>query len=152
MTLVRALRVTLALEAGALALPIVIAFAVAGYELFHKLNGSCAYESCAVAAPFLAMGAAIVFGGPVWWAASGARRAPRLTIRQLGWLLAVNAYVTVVAVDLWAQTHQDMNAEAPLSVALTFVTMCAVVATALVSTAACGARMLDLRRPTASPL
>jgi len=155
MNSVRGLRLSLALQAAALALPIVIAIAVAIDELVNKLVGSCAYGSygsCAWFAAPLVIGAVLLFGGPAWWAVSGARRAGLLRIRQLAWLLAVNAYLIVLGLDLWAQAWAHGNAQPPLSEALTVVTAWAVVSTALVSTVACGARILQLRRRASSPL
>lgn len=149
---VRGLRLSLALQAAAVALPIAVALAVGAYAVVDKLVGSCAYGTCAGFVPGLVLEAVILFAGPVWWTVSGARRAGLLTVRQLAWLLAVNAYLVGVGLELWAQAREHLNEQAPLSEALTVLTAFAVVSTALVSSVTCAGRILRLRRRARSAL
>ena len=151
--MVRGLRLSLAVQAAAVVLPIAIGVVVAVGELTNKMIGSCAGDdSCARAAPALLFGPAFMLGGPAWWTISGARRAVRLTSRQLAWLVAVDLYLLVVGLWLWALARATVNEQPPPADVTMVVTASALVATALLSVVACGARMLELSRRPRSTL
>jgi hypothetical protein len=152
MSWVGGLRLSLALQAAAVVLAIVLAVGAAADELINKFTGSCPYESCAQGAPLLVMDAALLFGGPAWWAVSGALRARLLKRKQLVWLVVVSAYLVIVGLALWTQARDHVNETTPLDEALTLVTAGAIMSTAVVSAVACGGRIFQLRRPTSLPL
>ena len=152
MNWVRGLRLSLALQGAAVVLPIVVAVAVSVDELVDRLTGSCKFDySCSRVGPLLVMEAALLFGGPAWWAISGASRAHLLRKRQLAWLLAVNCYLVVVGLVLWTQALDHATQEAPLSEALSLAMASALVSTALLSSLVCVGRIVQLPSSTTPP-
>jgi hypothetical protein len=133
-------------QAAAVVFPIVVAVVVSVDEVVSRLSGSCTLESCARAGPLLVIGAVFVFGGPIWWATSGASRASRLRRRQLAWLLAVNVYLVMVGLVFWAQARAHGNQMAPLSEAVLVFVACALVSTAVLSAVVCTGRIVEIRR------
>ena len=148
MSSARPLRLVLYIQAAAVALPIVAAAGVAVDQLINKVLGSCAYGNCAASAPLLVIGGVGLFAGPAWWTISGARRAGRLTSPQLAWLVAVDVYLLVVGLSLSTQARDHLDAPSASFELPTLIAGAGVVFTASVSAVACGARMLQLRRPT----
>ena len=146
----RSLRLALAVEAAAVLLPIVIAAVFAAVQIRDKAVGACVGDPCARVSWALLLGSAFMFGPPAWWTISGARRAGVLTSRQLAWLLAVDVYLVVVGLWLLLWARATANNQQALSEVLTIVTAFALLATALVSAGACGARILDVSRPARS--
>ncbi len=135
------LRFALALQAAGLAVPIAAAVLYLGLEfVYHE---PCDRENCAGGMGIVFLGYAIfLFAGPLWWAASGARRAAHLTARNLAWLITVDLYLVIAAVFAYAIFKGDGVPFDGLATLLLLV----LVPPALLSAALCAERIWRLRR------
>lgn len=145
----RRLRYALVLQAISLAFVIAVPLWLVGDALIGRLIGSCTNPPCDAASVIVLGQVAFLFGGPLWWAVAGAKRAGGLATRQLGWLVVVDIYLVAIGLA-FAVLNRQTTSPGLRSVFLS--AFLAVIFAAVISFAACAARLFELREGSRLPM